>query len=251
MGDAMNTNIHLVGAGGEKSFPVHRHTVYEILYYMEGEGVLRTANGDIAFEPGAIILLPPELEHGTISKEGFRLIALNGDFDNMLSFTEPLKLQDNIHHDARALVRMIYSNRIAEDDYLNALISAYLHFVLKNAHPEEPLTEAVRRIATTISENYTDGHLSIVGLLNESGYAEDYIRSHFKRVIGKTPTEFLTSLRIHHAAYLIEVYRNAFSLMEVSERCGFNDYVYFSKKFKKQMRVSPKEYKKQYEVKEE
>jgi AraC-like DNA-binding protein len=80
-------------------------------------------------------------------------------------------------------------------------------------------------------------------LLQKSGYAEDYIRSHFKKVTGKTPNGFLTDIRIKHATFLIEIYANTLSLQSIAEQCGYLDYVYFSKTFKSILGVSPKEYK--------
>ena len=77
----------------------------------------------------------------------------------------------------------------------------------------------------------------------ESGYAEDYIRAHFKRITGKTPNEFLSGIRIKRACFLIETYRDSLSLSQISEQCGYTDYVYFSKKFKSVTGMSPKEYK--------
>ncbi len=39
-------------------------------------------------------------------------------------------------------------------------------------------------------------------------------------------------------------YKNHFSLAEVAEKCGYTDYVYFSKKFKEKVGISPMLYKK-------
>ena len=61
----------------------------------------------------------------------------------------------------------------------------------------------------------------------------------------KKTNEFLTEIRIKHACFLIDIYHDELSLAEISERCGYLDYIYFSKKFKSIMDVSPREYKKE------
>ena len=95
-----------------------------------------------------------------------------------------------------------------------------------------------------MGKRFHDPDLDLAALLRESGYAEDYIRAGFKRVMGMTPTAFLIQMRIRHACYLIDTFRNTLSLSEIGERCGYVDYVMFSKKFKEVMGMSPRAYKK-------
>lgn len=240
----MNSKVYLTCSGAELSYPIHSHSEYEILYYLEGTGFLHTSLGDYPFSPGSIIIIPPDTLHGSISESGFKLIAIDSDFENTLSFSSPAVTSDTESRDGEALVTMIYRNRISDDDYLSSLIYAFLRFILRNSTPEDTLTRAVRKIANEISETFFDCNISTSALLRESGYAEDYIRAHFKKIIGKTPNDFLTSLRINHAMYLIEIYKTSLPLSDISERCGYLDYVYFSKKFKAQTGFSPKEYQK-------
>ena len=63
-----------------------------------------------------------------------------------------------------------------------------------------------------------------------------------RRITGKTPVEFLTDVRIRHACFLMEFYGETLSLGQVAEQCGYNDYVYFSKKFKQAVGLSPRAY---------
>ncbi|MBQ9760845.1 MAG: AraC family transcriptional regulator, partial [Clostridia bacterium] len=70
-------------------------------------------------------------------------------------------------------------------------------------------------------------------------------RSCFKKITGKTPNEFLTEIRIKHACYLIDIYQDNLSLSEIAEKCGYLDYIYFSKRFKLVTGISPREYRNQ------
>ena len=233
----------MVGLDGERSYPLHSHTQYEILYYLEGTGHQHTSVGDIPFSGGTLIIFPPGVHHGTVSLNGFKLFAMRSDkFKNLLSFTSPVVLHDTESFDGEALVNMIYRNRMAGDGYLTSLIDTFCHFILSNLQYEDDLSRAVRQVADKISKNFYSSTLNPAALLRESGYAEDYIRAHFKKIIGKTPNGYLTDLRINHALYLIEVYKDSISLSSISEKCGYTDYVYFSKKFKEHTGVSPKEF---------
>ena len=49
---------------GLKEYPLHHHGHYEIMLYLEGEGVLRTDREEIPFRPGTVIIVPPGMKHG-------------------------------------------------------------------------------------------------------------------------------------------------------------------------------------------
>jgi AraC-like DNA-binding protein len=52
-------------------------------------------------------------------------------------------------------------------------------------------------------------------------------------------------MKIDHARRLLEIYGRSITVAEVAEACGFEDAVYFSKRFKQFTGVSPEAYKKQ------
>ena len=238
----MDNIIYLVGQNGEKNHPLHSHEEYELLYYLEGKGVMRTSQGDLPFYPGQSMIIPPGVKHGSLSEGGYLVVGITGAVGNSFSLTDPVCVPDNAERDAEALVRMLLRNRSGPRDYRAALLEAYIRFLLHRLQPEDAVTRAVRKVASVFAERFYDAARSPSAVLRESGYAEDYIRAQFRRVYGKTPTEYLTQLRIEQAVNLMEIYRGAFPLSEVAERCGFGDYVYFSKRFKAQAGVSPQAY---------
>lgn len=238
----MNYIIYLVGQNGEKNHPLHSHDEYEVLYYLEGKGVLRSSNGDKPFFPGQSIIIPPGVKHGSVSEGGYLVVGITGTLENAFSLNEPVCVPDNAERDAEALVRMLLRNRNAPRDYRAALLEAYFRFLQHRLQPEDAVTQAVRKVASAFAERFYDASLSASAILRESGYAEDYIRAQFRKIYGKTPTEYLAQLRIEQALHLMEIYRGAFPLSEVAERCGFGDYVYFSKRFKAQTGISPQTY---------
>jgi len=105
---------------------------------------------------------------------------------------------------------------------------------------------AIKEIIRKISISANDSEFNVSTVLNFSGYSKDYIRTVFKKRTGKTPTEFLTSVRIDNACHLIELYKNSLSLSEIAERSGFLDYSYFSKLFKRHVGETPIKYREKY-----
>lgn len=222
----------------------HSHKVYEVLIYTEGRGKIYTSKGEYFFSPGTIVILPPDTKHCTISEERYKNIFVNGDLEQFFSIEETAVLVDNERGEGMQLATLLYNNRFEKGEFLSYLCSAYMQFIMKNLKLEDGITLAVNKIIHHIMENYHDSALSLKEQLSESGYAQDYIRSHLKKITGKTPSEFLTQTRIEHACSLIQTYTHSLSLTEIAEHCGYTDYVYFSKKFKQLTGQSPQSYRK-------
>lgn len=228
---------------GTKSYPLHEHSRFEIMLYLFGNGYMRTHRGNYPFSPGTVIIIPPGLPHGSASDREFKNISIVGDFHPQLFFEAPVVLQDNVFREGRFLAEAIYRNRHLNDSYLSALCTAFVFFALRGIHTEDSITAAVNRIVTAIQQNFHNADFSPEEQLKKSGYAEDYIRSRFKAHTGKTPKQFLRDVRIQHACHLIEIYAEKMSLAQIGEKCGYTDYVYFSKKFKEVTGVAPRGYK--------
>ena len=239
----MNLQINCT-QDGVKTYPIHRHNHYEIMLYLEGEGYLRTTTANYPFCPGSIIIVPPGTEHGSTSENGFKNISVGGSFENLLHFENTVTLFDNPQNEGTKLATMIYNNRHKSNEYLFKLCTAYIHFILQYISFPDTISTAVNKIICEIENNFCDSNIDLCELLKKSGYAEDYMRAQFKKITGKTPNGFLTDIRIKHALFLIDIYADTLSLQQISEQCGYTDYVYFSKKFKSILGTSPKEYKK-------
>ena len=227
---------------GVVQYPMHTHKNYEIMLYLEGEGAMRTEQGDVPFERGTVVIVPPRIRHGSTSEHGFRNISVEGDFGGYFQFDTVKSFSDNEMHEGMQLAGMIYENRFGNPTYLAALCTAYACFLMQRFEAGGVIQRAVQRIVLEISDRALDSGISLTSILSDSGYSEDYIRARFREVVGKTPNEFLTDIRIKHACFLIDIYFNELSLNEISWRCGYLDYVYFSKKFKSVMGISPRAY---------
>jgi len=221
---------------------IHKHKNYEIITYLKGSGIVFTPEKNIHISPGKIIIMPPDFPHSSNHSEDVERIYIYGDFKHIFSFSSPFVTSDDSEGTGVTLAKMIYANRYTNHEYVSALTNAYAHFLLQNLKAEKEIGTTIKGLVDNISENFYDSNINLNKLLNETGYAEDYIRAQFKAFTGKTPTEFLTETRISHACYLMNVYKETLSLTEISEKCGYTDYVYFSRRFKQVIGISPKEY---------
>lgn len=73
---------------------------------------------------------------------------------------------------------------------------------------------------------------------------DNYVSQLFKNEIGVNYLSYLTSLRIERAKELLLGTQK--SIMEVAEEVGFRDYRTFNKSFKRQEKVTPSQYRKEF-----
>ena len=91
-----------------------------------------------------------------------------------------------------------------------------------------------------INSRFRDNSLSIKNVCREAKISETYFRKLFAEHLGKTPTTYITQLRIEYAQNLIS---NGTSINDASYASGFNDPKYFSRVVKKRLNCTPKEFK--------
>ena len=231
---------------GTVSYPMHRHGEFEVMYYFEGTGYMRTEKGNVAFEPGTVIIVPPGIMHGSVSENGFANISVGGDFSGLFMFSSVVRLSDGSDGQAKTLAELIVKNRHGGKEYLSALCVAYATFLLQRTECETPIDQKISSVIAEMEKRYADKNFSVTETLKKSGYAEDYIRAEFKKRSGRTPVGMLRWIRIERAKSLLEIYAGSRSIAEIADACGFDDVTYFSKKFKEACGISPDGYRKKH-----
>ena len=90
-----------------------------------------------------------------------------------------------------------------------------------------------------ISSNY-GSPITVDDIAAYVGLSRSYLCRAFQAVLGKSPKEFLSEYRIKQACYLLT--HNNMSMMDIAESVGFDNSLYFSRVFHKQMGMPPTEY---------
>lgn len=105
----------------------------------------------------------------------------------------------------------------------------------KNIKKLRMFKETLGYIENHYAENLTLEHLAGICNMNSN-----YFCRAFKELTEKTPIEYLNYYRIESACELIA--STGMSLIEIAMNCGFNDYSYFIKVFKKYKGTTPHKY---------
>ena len=118
-------------------------------------------------------------------------------------------------------------------------LAANLFEILYKLYRPTAQNPLAKRIADYIEENHSRD-ISLETLCNEFHFCKNHIINVFKKSFSQTPVEYINSIRIKHAQYLMEVTSD--SIESISLACGFKNYSHFYKLFIRKNNISPEKW---------
>lgn len=103
--------------------------------------------------------------------------------------------------------------------------------------PLQKKDELVSAILLFIEENYHE-KVTLDRLETELNYSKSVIQQRFKKAMNMTFNDYLNRYRIQQS---LEFIKQGYKVYEVAVMCGYSEYKYYSKVFKKYIGSSPKE----------
>ncbi len=220
----------------------HTHTGWEVIYHLTGSNRSVIGNNRYTVGVGEVLLVPPGVVHSAES---------DGRYTDMYLQAESLDFYDAaVIHDYDGsifvLFKMLLSCFAQKDqnyrEICDALLEAIVLYLKKYlaVHCKHPF---VYRLKNYIYENVSNPDFCATDMAAFAGYHVDYVRRSFFEEMGKTPTGYLTELRIELAKKLL-LQETFVSVKDVALKCGFVDSFYFSTLFRKKTGLSPSAYQK-------
>jgi YesN/AraC family two-component response regulator len=106
----------------------------------------------------------------------------------------------------------------------------------------------IEKAVKVVEDNISSPTFSIEDFGMELGISRAYVFKKIFALTGKTPLEFIRTIRLQQAAQLLE--KSQLSVREIAYKVGFNTPKYFTKYFKEHYNILPSEYAESKKMKE-
>ena len=257
---------------GEFTVKIHWHEETEIIYLKKGRFCMDINMQKYRIHSPALLFVGSGDIHGLYGEKGCEESAVVFDM-KMLSFEHYDSVQhqminpllkhtvqfpgavterDGMWEELVELYGKVLTEAVKETPEARMRVKAYLlqifaclyengKFVHMGDHADYDgkRIENVKKVLGFIQENYgqriTNQDMAAVLQMNPQ-----YFCRYFKKIMGKTPTEYINEVRVEKAAeYLCRTDRK---IIDIALECGYDNIGYFIKRFKEEKGVLPSEY---------
>ena len=273
------TGLHFAN-GKNTSYPEyffadrHWHSQVEILYFTEGRFEVEINFTKYFFEEGDICILNGEDLHqikgisdhtahdAILFDEHILNFSYMDEFEekciqpilnNTYLFPQSITKDDEIYTKVIPCMKMLVESAIKKESgwYINSKITllsflALLYnsdkFIAAEREGGSSYGKKVSYYKTVVSymEQHLEEHVTLEDLAAAIPCNSQYLCRLFKEVSGLSPIQYFISLRIKKACYLLS--HTSLGVLEIALECGFENFSYFIRAFKKQMHCTPGEY---------
>lgn len=259
------------------AFHLHRHDFSELMIVLSGQAEHIVGTQRSTIKTGDVFVINGTVEHGFSNAN--ELVIFNLMFDERKPYFEtptirvlpgyqalfnidPLAREQessvpylNIQGDILAHVERLLKEidteyneaKLGFESVLTAMLQ-HLAVILVRNYPEQTNakqknTLALARALSFIEQHYYDPSLRAHDIATRSFLSTRQLERLFHQFFQTTPSQYLNDKRISRAKELLASDINL-NINQIAENCGFNDSNYFSRVFRKQTELSPREYRK-------
>jgi AraC-like DNA-binding protein len=223
---------------------MHNHRALEVVYYLDGHGRSTLHKKTFDIRRGHFTIIPAGTYHDQINQTNVKSFCLG------LSGSGLEKYQ-GCGFDAGGLIQAALERFGAEMNgkkpfyletargILQEIIGLVKRAVTQPA--QKPSTsEVVSKALSLIRQR--EGIVSVSDLADRLYVSKDYLRHLFQEHTSQSPIRHIITTRIEKAKDLLA--DPNLPILEVAARCGFENFYYFSRLFKKETRQSPSQFRK-------
>lgn len=226
---------------------------YYLIYLVSGEVEIFNGDKSIIAKEGSIIVFPPNKGYkhtNDYSSISYLWVHFTGsDVPSILNrygiglfpIINKASAENKISNRFQRLFDGFEKNDKFRDYDLSSLLDRLLIEVGRSISAKDEKTLYAKSIRH-INEFYAKP-IKITDLARMENVSMTTYNLHFKRQMGMSPTQYILALRMHSAKELLE--SSKLSVRDIGAMCGYDDFNFFTKVFKKYTGKSPSAYRKE------
>lgn len=245
---------------------LHGHTFFELSFCISGHSINTVNNTPVSFQNGACVILRPGDIHAVteyderiyehidlyVTQERFKQLCnccRDGLYEEILNekttlaFTFSNEFFTFLFSQALILKEMLANGDSHFEPLYISLVCSILaewgkHKVYMQAYKPDWLKALLPKFNDV---NFI--HKNITQIARETGFSLPYFSSQFKKYVGLSAITYLTKKRVHLSKDLL--LNPHLRILDISGMLGFENPSTFSKHFLQELKITPKEYRKQ------
>lgn len=223
----------------------HSHPQTELVFYRKANGTTEINGNSYDFTDNSIAVINPNTPHNENHNTAYDIIFLAFSFEHFQIPNGVYKPKNfnTLEKIATQIYRETRSPHYALNLYISSKLNELMVLLVRELFSGNS-DEQVHECMLYLSEN-CHKDIDMKKLSEKHNIAYDSFRRKFKKLYGMSPTNFIITQRLAKASDML--IKTNLSCTEIAYECGFSDSAQFSKLFKRQFGVSPKQFKNNYQ----
>ncbi len=227
-----------------------------LFYLLDGEFWLEIEKKELVARAGDVVVFDSETPMRRRVLKPLRFLYIKYAIKNDVAFGLSSGAYSNLSERAVEDLRQILSLSKSPTPFTLRLQSHYLSDLLLTLLPHERGEEGASRAGNAVPSAldrpiaYLREHLgeklSLDELARASGMSVSSMEGKFRAITGASAYRYLIRLRMERAMQLLT--ETAYSVTEIATRCGYDNLFYFCNAFKKEIGMTPSQYREQNRI---
>jgi len=226
-----------------------KSSYYTMNFVSSGEGFLQLSNSRVEIKSGDVFFTFPDVKYTIESSDHLEYIYISFLGTRPMEIMERLNINTTnyIFHnfvDELNLWKNFIESNSTSADIKAECVMLYTFSMLEEYLPQSTtklkVSDTVSNIKKFIDEHIQDSDLSLDTVSQHFSYNKKYISRLFKNNLNLGFSDYVNTVRIQEACSLMQ--QGVSSVQDLAYFTGYKDPMYFSRVFKKHMKISPREF---------
>lgn len=248
--------------------PLHWHEDFEIIHVISGQYNVYISDHEYKMEKDDICIIPGKIIHGDGTEKNsciFESVVFDINLLRQYSYSPDVFISDILNSNIYlnniipstnteivTVMKLAFEAMKEKSEGFDSIVSGYLLILLGLIKKQKLYTEKnylsdhkkrrVEQIGAVMHQiqKYYYKDISLEDMAETAGLSPKYFCRLFKEMTDHSPVEYLNWVRINKACSMLR--ETSDKLMVIADNCGFNDFSYFIKIFRRYKGMTPFKY---------